>query len=106
MGIEGLDILKPDGFPQDRPVREHKIDTEYHTWIVGWDPSLQSFFLKRFDKNDVRDNTPDIYVTDTAETPMRVVNDLVQAARANGLVIDLTLQKTLYREQGDSRLTA
>lgn len=106
MGIDGIDILKPDEFPgtkvrERKGVSRHEIETEYHTWVVGWDQPLQTFFLQRFDKGDTQGNVADIWLGGTPQTKMYEVEDLVQAAAKNGLVVDHAIQVKLYGDKDD-----
>lgn len=79
----------------------HKIDTEYYTWIVGWDQPLMTFFLQRFDKGDAENNTPDIWLGGTAETKMYEVEDVVRAGAKHGLTIPYSMEVILYGNKDD-----
>lgn len=79
----------------------HEIETEYHTWVVGWDQPLMTFFLQRFDKGDTKSNVADIWLGGTAETKMYEVEDVVRAAAKHGLVIPHSMQVTLYGDKDD-----
>lgn len=79
----------------------HIIETEYHSWVVGWDHPLMTFYLQRFDKGDTEGNVADIWIGATVDTKMYEVEDVVRAAAKNGLVIDHEMQVKLYGDKDD-----
>lgn len=105
MGIDGIDILKPDEFTPVPKVREgevvsrHIINQGAMRYVFGWDQPLQSFFYQ------VHDTTRDEYAQivaqmgTTADTVLPEVTDLVRAAAENGLLIGATTKGQLQAEK-------
>lgn len=106
--VKGICKVPSETFDyESAPEADPQIDTNTKfadiKWVFGWDPPLQSFFLQVHDAfvADV-DANPVLWFGATADTQMRVVNDLVKQAQKYGLDIPLETQKELYREQGDN----
>lgn len=81
----------------------HEIETEYHTWVVGWDNPLMSFFLQRYDKGDTKGNVADIWLGGSSPTQMHEIEDLVVAAAERGLVISYEIQADLWEDKAIGR---
>jgi hypothetical protein len=79
----------------------HEITNDKGRWVFGWDQPLMSFFLHLHDGDVPEDENPVIWLGATADTTMYEVEDLVRAARKNGLAIPYSMQVTLYGDKDD-----
>lgn len=108
MGIDGIDILKPDGFTPTPQVRERKAVSQHvvedgrFSYVFGWDNPLQSFYLQVHDAEIVDpDKNPVHWIGATAATTMFEVEELCQSAETHGLYISHEMRATLYAEKKD-----
>lgn len=78
------------------------IDTE-KKYVFGWDHPLQSFYLQVHDLKLPEDSeeNPVVWLGATKDTIMYEVDDLVRAARREGLEILRPLRGDLYGEKDD-----
>lgn len=81
----------------------HEIVNEKGTWAFGWDQPLMTFFLQLHDDDRDEEDNPVIWLGARKETIMYEVDDLVRAARRNGLDIPYSTQVTLYGDKDDGR---
>jgi len=105
VGIDGIDILKPDGFtPQ---VRERKAVSNYTVvqqdtkYVYGWDQQLLSFFLQVHDLTLPEDDQIIAWYGATGDTIMYEVADVVRVAAKHGLSMDSTTQVMLFADKDD-----
>lgn len=110
MGIENIDILKPDDDSLATQIREKKVAVSQHIvlhshtdrrYMFGWDQPLQSFYLQVHDMTKPKDDRIITWLGATPETEMYEVEHLVQAAREHGLDIPHETQVKLYGEKDD-----
>lgn len=107
MGIEGIDILKPDEFTPAPKIRERKavsrhiVEQDEKKYVFGWDQPLMSFYLQVHDLIRDEDDQIVVWLGSTADNKMYEVEDLVLAAHRHGLFIDAQMRTTLYGEKDD-----
>lgn len=108
MGIDGIDILKPDEFTPAPQVRERKTVSQHiveegrFKYIFGWDQPLMSFYLQVHDSEIIDpENNPVHWYGATASTQMYEVEELCRSAQVFGLHIDHEMRTKLYAEKGD-----
>lgn len=108
MGIEGIDILKPDEFTPAPKVREgksvsrHIVQEERFKYVFGWDQPLQSFYLQVHDSEIIDpDSNPVHWLGCTPPTQMYEVEDLCRSAEIHGLHISHEMRVTLNAEKDD-----
>ena len=80
---------------------QHIVQDERFKYVFGWDQPLQSFYLQKHDSAQAEDEQIVVWLGATADTVMYNVEDLVQAAFRNGLLIDYPMRVTLYGEKDD-----
>lgn len=107
MGIENIDILKPDSpatqVRERRRVSQHIVEQDEKKYVFGWDQALMSFFLQVHDltkDEDDEDRIP-VWLGATKDTQMYEVEDLARAAARYGLNIHYSMRVTLYGEKDD-----
>lgn len=105
MGIDGIDILKPDEFTPAPQVRERKAVSQHIVvdqqmkYVFGWDQPLISFYLQVHDLTRPENDQIIVWLGSEATTTMYEVEDLVRAAAKNGLIIGHNTQRQLYAEK-------
>lgn len=105
MGIDGIDILKPDGFSPANKVRERKAvsqhirETETVKYVFGWDQPLTSFYLQVFDTTLEEKDNPVIWLAPPLNF-LYDVEDLVRAAIPHGLLLTNEERVKLREEKG------
>lgn len=110
MGIENIDFLKPDLFPETKvqvtrkgPVSQHIVHDEKFKFVFGWDQPLRSFYLQKHDLTREADEQIIVWLGATTDTTMYEVEDLVRASRRHGLRIDHSIRVQLYGEKDDGQ---
>jgi hypothetical protein len=80
-------------------------DWPHKKFVFGWDQPLMSFYFQVHDMTRPEDDEENprivFWAGATVDTPMYEVENLVNVARQQGLVIDLAMQTTLYRDKDD-----
>ena len=105
MGIDGIDILKPDEFTPTSKVREGEVVSQYiheegHLkYVYGWDTALQSFYLQVHDSTRSEEERIIVWLGATADTRMSEVRELVYAAETHGLLIGHAKRGQLQAEK-------
>lgn len=75
----------------------HIVSHENTTWVFGWDQMLMSFFLQVHDNDLPEEENPVVWLM----KDMYEVEDLVQAAKKEGLTIGTSHRTLLYGEKDD-----
>jgi len=78
---------------------QHIVESKDKKFVFGWDQPLMSFFLQVYDLTQDEDEKIVVWLGATADTKMYEVDDLVRAARKNGLRIDFATRVKLYGEK-------
>ena len=80
---------------------QHQVELGEKRFVFGWDQPLQSFFLQVHDLIRGEEGDPEVWLGADKDTTMYEIEDLVRAAQKHGLVIDRSMQTTLYGEKDD-----
>jgi hypothetical protein len=84
---------------------QHIVTEEETKFVFGWDQHLMSFYLQVHDMTRDEDDEENprigVWLGADKDTTMYEVEDLVRAARKNGLDIDHSMRVTLYGEKDD-----
>jgi hypothetical protein len=81
----------------------HEVVNSKGMWKFGWDQPLRSFWLQLHHEDLSEEENPVIWLGGTGDSRMYEVEELVQAARRNGLEIDISKQKELFLDKDEGR---
>lgn len=80
---------------------QHIVVQEEKKFVFGWDQPLMSFYLQVHDSTLPEDEQVVVWLGADAATRMYEVENLVNAARKEGLLIEHQMRVKLYGEKDD-----